>query len=154
MRENTIMRFLSHFQPPFQQFFLINFSYNESMKHLIILLALLFSLFAGFACADTPKDPFTTISWEKAFEMNKSKKGALFVDVRTPQEVAEGTIPGAVNIPLQQIQQRYAELPKDKDLLVFCRSGKRSRAASEFLTSVGYTKIYNVDGGILAAPAK
>ena len=85
--------------------------------------------------------------------MSKSKKSkAIFVDVRTPEEVAQGTVDGSLNIPLQQIQTRYSELPKDKDLLIFCRSGRRSQAASEFLTQQGYTKVYNVDGGFLAAP--
>ncbi|MBP5247450.1 MAG: rhodanese-like domain-containing protein [Fibrobacter sp.] len=123
------------------------------MKHLTrILLAML--LFASFACAEnSSKDAYATISWDKAIEMSKDKKvKAIFVDVRTPEEVAQGTVAGSLNIPLQQIQTRYAELPKDKNLLVFCRSGRRSRAASEFLTQQGYTKVYNVDGGILAAP--
>ena len=85
--------------------------------------------------------------------MSKDKKAkAIFVDVRTPQEVAQGTVAGSLNIPLQQIQARYSELPKDKSLLIFCRSGKRSRAASDFLIQQGYTKVYNVDGGFLAAP--
>lgn len=123
------------------------------MKH-ITLFALLILCICGFTFAGSnSKDLFTTISWEKAIEMSKDKKAkAIFVDVRTPEEVAQGTVAGSLNIPLQQIQARYSELPKDKNLLVFCRSGKRSRAASDFLTQQGYTKVYNVDGGFLAAP--
>ncbi|MGM9983572.1 MAG: rhodanese-like domain-containing protein [Fibrobacter intestinalis] len=118
------------------------------MKKLLLCLFVLF--FSGFSFAEAPA--YKTISWDKAIEMYKSKKGALFVDVRTPDEVSQGTVSGSINIPLQQIQARFAELPKDKDLLIFCRSGRRSQAASEFLTSQGYTRIYNVDGGFLAAP--
>lgn len=123
------------------------------MKYFTLIL-LTISLLASFAIAgNISKEAYTTISWEKAIEMSKDKKAkAIFVDVRTPKEVAQGTVTGSLNIPLQQIQNRYAELPKDKNLLVFCRSGKRSRAASEFLAQQGYTKVYNVDGGFLAAP--
>jgi len=92
------------------------------------------------------------VDWAKAIEMNKA--GALFVDVRTPGEVAEGMVEGAVNIPLQEIQHRIAEFPKDRDLLIYCRSGKRSMAASNFLIDNGYTRVFNVVGGFLAYPQK
>lgn len=90
------------------------------------------------------------VDWAKALEMNKS--GALLVDVRTPGEVAEGMVEGAVNIPLQEMTHRLAEFPKDRDLLIYCRSGKRSMAASNFLVENGYTRVFNVVGGYLAFP--
>ncbi len=92
-----------------------------------------------------------TIDWEKAFEMNKA--GAVLIDVRTPAEVAKGMASAAaINIPLQEMPQRLSEFPKDKDLLIYCRSGKRSMAASKFLVENGYTRVFNIDGGILALP--
>ena len=95
----------------------------------------------------------TTIDWQKAFEMNKS--GAVLLDVRTPAEVAKGMASeAAVNVPLQELPQRLSEVPKDKDLLIYCRSGKRSMAASKFLVENGYTRVFNIDGGILALPPK
>ena len=100
--------------------------------------------------AEAPKATITNIDWNKALEMSKS--GAVLIDVRTPSEVAEGMAPGAVNIPLQEIQQRLSEFPKDKDLLIYCRSGKRSMAASNFLIENGYEKVFNVEGGFLAFP--
>lgn len=97
--------------------------------------------------------PITTIDWPKAFEMNKA--GAVLLDVRTPAEVAKGMASeSAVNVPLQELPQRLSEVPKDKDLLVYCRSGKRSMAASKFLVENGYTRVFNVEGGILALPPK
>lgn len=123
------------------------------MKNPIILFALFGILFSIPAFADNAQKNFPTISWEQAIDMSKDKKSpAIFVDVRTQEEVASGTVAGSINIPLQQIQVRYKELPKDKKLLIFCRSGKRSQAAAEYLTSVGYSNAYNVDGGFLAAP--
>jgi len=100
--------------------------------------------------AEAPKATITDIDWNKALEM--SKAGAVLIDVRTPAEVAEGMAPGAINIPLQEIQQRLSEFPKDKDLLIYCRSGKRSMAASNFLIENGYDKVFNVVGGFLAFP--
>ena len=95
----------------------------------------------------------TTIDWQKAFEMSKS--GAVLLDVRTPAEVAKGMASeAAVNVPLQELPQRLSEVPKDKDLLIYCRSGKRSMAASKFLVENGYTRVFNIDGGILALPPK
>ena len=100
--------------------------------------------------AEAPKATITDIDWNKALEM--SKAGAMLIDVRTPAEVAEGMAPGAINIPLQEIEQRLSEFPKDKDLLIYYRSGKRSMAASNFLIENGYDKVFNVVGGFLAFP--
>ena len=105
---------------------------------------------AEAAAAEAPKATITDIDWNKALEM--SKAGAVLIDVRTPAEVAEGMAPGAINIPLQEIEQRLSEFPKDKDLLIYCRSGKRSMAASNFLIENGYDKVFNVVGGFLAFP--
>lgn len=99
---------------------------------------------------EAAKATITDIDWNKALEM--SKAGAVLIDVRTPAEVAEGMAPGAINIPLQEIEQRLSEFPKDKDLLIYCRSGKRSMAASNFLIENGYDKVFNVVGGFLAFP--
>ena len=97
--------------------------------------------------------PITTIDWDKALEMNKV--GAVLIDVRTPAEVAKGMATAtAINIPLQEMPQRLSEFPKDKDLLIYCRSGKRSMAASKFLVENGYTRVFNIDGGIMALPQK
>ena len=95
---------------------------------------------------------FKSIDWDKALEM--AAAGALLVDVRNPPELEGGMAPNAVNIPLPELKERFAELPKDKDLLVYCRSGRRSEAASNFLVQNGYDRVYNVLGGFLAYPKK
>lgn len=104
------------------------------------------------AAPAAPQATIVNVDWNKALEMQKA--GAFLVDVRTPAEVAEGMAPGAANIPLQEITQRLAEFPKDKDVVVYCRSGKRSMAASQFLIDNGYEHVFNVVGGFLAFPAK
>jgi rhodanese-related sulfurtransferase len=93
-----------------------------------------------------------SIDWDKAIEMNAN--GAIYVDVRNPPELNEGFAPHAVNISLSELKERFGELPKDKDLLIYCRSGRRSEAATKFLMDQGYTRVYNVLGGYNAYPKK
>ena len=93
-----------------------------------------------------------SVDWDKAIEMNAN--GAIYVDVRNAPELNEGFAPHALNIPLNELKQRIGELPKDKDLLIYCRSGRRSEAASKYLMDQGYTRVYNVIGGFLAYPKK
>lgn len=93
---------------------------------------------------------FKTIDWAQAKEMVKA--GGIYVDVRTQAELADGFAPYATNLPLNEMRTRFAELPKDKDLLIYCRSGRRSEAAAHFLVKQGYTRVYNIAGGFLAYP--
>jgi phage shock protein E len=72
------------------------------------------------------------------------------IDVRSPAEYAEGSIPGAINIPLQDIPSRAYELKDRTPLLVYCMSGGRSHMAKEILMQHGITEIIN-GGGILQA---
>ena len=74
----------------------------------------------------------------------------MLLDVRTPEEYAEAHVDGAKLIPLQELEQRLSEVPKDKRVYVYCRSGKRSVAASNILVKAGFTNIENVVGGINA----
>jgi rhodanese-related sulfurtransferase len=75
--------------------------------------------------------------------------GAVVVDVRQPDEYLGGHVPGAVLIPLNDVPERFGELPTDREVLVVCRSGGRSHVASEFLLANGVRAV-NVAGGTLA----
>lgn len=72
----------------------------------------------------------------------------LLVDVRTPEEFATGHIAGALNIPLDSLQTRLAEIPSDQPVVVYCRSGNRSAFAVNILKQAGYTEVYDL-GGII-----
>ena len=72
----------------------------------------------------------------------------LIIDVRNPEEFAEGTVPGAINIPSHLIPLRLEEIPKDKPVIVFCQSGSRSGLVKNFLLREGYTNCVN--GGAMA----
>jgi rhodanese-related sulfurtransferase len=87
-------------------------------------------------------------------DIHEAKKrvdnGALLVDVREQNEFDELRIPGSVLVPLSEFQARYEELPKDKEIVMQCRSGARSGRSTEFLLANGYTNVVNMTGGILA----
>ena len=75
----------------------------------------------------------------------------LFVlDVRTPQEYAEGHVPGAVNVPYDQLASRLADVPKDKDVVLYCKSGRRAGIAADVLTANGYTRLSHLEGDMHA----
>ena len=72
--------------------------------------------------------------------------GAVLLDVRTPDEYAAGHIPGSLLIPFDEIKVKSDQLPQDKntEIVVYCRSGRRSAIAAETLISLGYAKIYDL----------
>jgi len=74
----------------------------------------------------------------------------VMLDVRTPEEYAQGHIPGVVSIPLNQVPSRLAEIPKDKTVVVTCRTGNRSAQAAQLLRQRGYNNVHNMLGGIAA----
>lgn len=71
------------------------------------------------------------------------KNGAIILDVRTPKEFKAKHINGALNLPLQQLNKSYVNIPKNKEIVVYCRSGNRSATASKFLRKLGF-KVYDV----------
>jgi rhodanese-related sulfurtransferase len=75
--------------------------------------------------------------------------GVRVLDVRSPAETAGGVLPGALLIPIEELERRASELPKDgARTLVYCAAGGRSAAACEFLSTQGWTELYNLAGGV------
>lgn len=74
----------------------------------------------------------------------------LLIDVREPHEFAEGTLPGAVNIPLDEIPTRLTEFDQSRRVVFLCRSGGRSAHAAAQLTAAGFSDVVNLVGGMLA----
>ena len=92
---------------------------------------------------------FFSISPTAAWEMLSSGKDILFIDVRTPQEIAEIAVEGAQPVPMAAILQGHAVLPKDKPIILICAVGGRSYWVGRFLSSRGYSEVYNLSGGIV-----
>ena len=127
------------------------------MKRWMIMLmaALLSTVLIG--CGSSSATPakegdhgYKRISQEEAQRLMKSESGCIILDVRTKQEYAEGHIPGAICIPNETIGTTPpAELPdKAQMILVYCRSGRRSKEAAQKLANMGYTNILEF-GGII-----
>ena len=122
------------------------------MRKIKRLLPFVLSLMLLSSCG-TPgssSSGYRQISMDEAVKMMKNEKNYIILDVRRPDEYAKGHIPGAINVPNEEIgTAEISELPnKSQLILVYCRSGRRSKEASEKLVKLGYTNIVEF-GGIL-----
>ena len=110
---------------------------------LILQIAAAVLLLSGCSSAS-----YTQISQDEAMKMMQEQSDYLIVDVRRPDEFAEGHIAGAVNVPNETIEDEAPEALPDKEqtLLIYCRSGNRSKEASQKLADMGYTKVYEFGG--------
>ena len=126
-------------------------------RFLSIALATLLITLLLFGCSSqqaqqTPTDTatYTQISTAQAVELMQTEKDYIILDVRTVEEYNAGHIPNAICIPNESITDKEPpELPdKDQLILVYCRSGRRSKEASQKLADLGYTKITEF-GGII-----
>ena len=135
------------------------------MKKYMRAFMLILALFALTACgnkntndagnSETVKNTYTKITAKEAILMMEEESDYIILDVRRPDEFAEKHIPGAINVPNENIgTDEITELPnKDQLILVYCRSGDRSKQASEKLVKLGYTNIYEF-GGINSWPGE
>ena len=119
------------------------------------LIALLtFTLPLGcVGCSDSGSAFYDQISGGEAKALMDSEEGYVILDVRTQEEYEQGHIPGAIVISHEEIAEKVEEVLTDKDqlILVYCRSGRRSKIASEALVELGYTNIKEF-GGIIDWP--
>ena len=122
---------------------------NRIIPFLIALL-----LLAGCG-AKSSEATYRQITMEEAVTMMEEESGYIILDVRTAQEYSEKHIPGAINVANESIgTEDIPELPdKDQLILVYCRSGNRSKQASEKLVKLGYTNIVEI-GGINSWPGE
>jgi len=113
----------------------------------MLLLAL--SL-AGASCnrESRPGPAVTQVSQDQVVEMIQKGSAPLILDVRTPAEYAKGHVPGATNIPYDQLPSRLEELGPDRsqEIVVYCESGRRAAMASETLTDAGFEAIRHLEG--------
>ena len=102
----------------------------------------------GFLLLRPQAAPSVEITPAQAYA--KFEQGATFLDVRTPEEWAQGHIAGSTLIPLDELQDRLSELPRDRDMVVVCRSGVRSKEGVSILQKAGFTRVSCLSGGLLA----
>lgn len=124
------------------------------MKKLMFLLLGVMLLTACGQTAETVQEAvFVSITAEEAKEIMDTGDGFVILDVRTQEEYDEGHVPGAILIPNTEIENRAEEELPDKAqlILVYCRSGRRSKLAAQILADLGYTNVKEF-GGILDWP--
>lgn len=135
------------------------------MKKTLIFLLCIFSVIFFTSCNSTnqessapealPKDTisYTKITPEEAKNIMDNEDNIIILDVRTQEEFDSAHIEGAILLPYDQISEKASEILPDKNqtILVYCRSGNRSKTASETLVSMEYTKVYDF-GGIIDWP--
>ena len=124
------------------------------MKKLaLILLAVMMLTACGQEIENDQGAAYMNITAEEARKIMDTEEGYIILDVREQDEYDEGHIPGAILIPYTQIAEKAEETLTDKDqmILVYCRSGRRSKIAAEALVELGYTNIKEF-GGIIDWP--
>ena len=119
-------------------------------KQFLIMLLTLALPFGCVGCSDGGSATYDQISGAEAKALMDSESGYIIIDARTQEEYNEGHIPGAILIPYGELADRAEkELPdKDQLILVYCRSGRRSKIAAEELVKLGYTNVKEF-GGII-----
>lgn len=117
-------------------------------KLILILLAVLLLTACGQDKENDREAVYMNITAEEAKVLMDSGESHIILDVRTQEEYDQGHIPGAIVIPDTQIKARAEEMLTDKDqlILVYCRSGRRSKLAAEILAELGYTNIKEFGG--------
>ena len=124
------------------------------MKKLVfLLLAVMLLTACGQDKENNQGAVYVNITAEEAKQIMDSEEGYIILDVRTQEEYDQGHIPGAIVISHEEIAEKAEEVLTDKDqlILVYCRSGRRSKIAAEALVELGYTNIKEF-GGIIDWP--
>ena len=118
------------------------------MKKIKRVLPIILSALLLTACAPGNSLGYKQITMSEAVKMMETEKNCIILDVRRADEFAEGHIPGAINVANEVIgTKEIPELPdKSQLILVYCRSGRRSKEASEKLVKLGYTNIVEFGG--------
>lgn len=121
-------------------------------KAILVLVVLTLTL-AFASCGKSEEVSYSQVDAAKAKQFMETEQNYVILDVRTDSEFSEGHIPGAMLIPDYEIEEKAESMLKDKDqlILVYCRSGNRSKGAAETLAKLGYTNVVEF-GGIIDWP--
>lgn len=115
-----------------------------------VALAVVLAAIVGVIVLQPPQQQAVTFPAEITVEQAKQKQeqGAYLLDVREPEEWVQFHIPGATLIPLGQLPDRLKEVPNDQEVIVVCRTGRRSAQGRDILLKAGYTKVTSMTGGV------
>jgi rhodanese-related sulfurtransferase len=119
---------------------------GSTIVNIVLGLILVLGIYSMFR----PVKGMQTLGAEQFKKRLAENKTAILLDVREVQEFKSGSIPRAKNMPLSQIKARLNEIPLDKEVFVFCKSGVRSKRAAAILSANGHRTIINLQGGIMS----
>ena len=121
------------------------------MKKIKMFLCTFLSAFTMIVSTAFAGDEIINKNVEEVFELyNKKAKEVVFIDVREPFELKEGVIPNVKAIPLGTISSSVAKLDKNKNYVLVCRSGRRSKNAYKIMEKAGFKHLINLEGGMNA----
>ena len=126
------------------------------LRYIIIVAGLLLVVILPYGCAiqtDSPNQ-IKDIDVQESFDLiqrNQGNPDFMIIDVRTPEEFAEGHIENAINIDFysQTFEEELDRLDRGKAYFIYCRSGNRSGQAREIMKAMGFTEVYNLSAGIV-----
>jgi len=139
-------------------------SSNKKNKQILTIVALIIIVALAIVIVQLQKtdkevlskyntyDAIPARDFYRLVEEAKENKNLIIIDVRTPQEFAQGHIEGAININLydSNFEQQISQLDKNKTYLLYCRSGHRSGIAKQIFARAGFEKVYDLQGGIIS----
>ena len=113
----------------------------------LVIVGLLLAVLVG--CGFGPSSSGLDVSAAETLRLWQNKE-AIVIDVRTPAEYLEGHIPDVANIPLDELEKRTGEVPRDKEVVLICHSGNRSMQGTKLLRSKGFDNVFSSAGGMSA----
>lgn len=125
------------------------------MRRYVIVVSMIILLLLAAGCREPqtggpgPIIPYREITAAELLSRVEEGKDLLLVDVREDYEYNDGHIPGAILLPLGELMENSELLDRDKEIILICRSGRRSGLAAQFLGEEGFRNVYNMVGGML-----
>ena len=121
------------------------------MKKIMCYLVAAFGIAAFTAAASVAADKIADVNPAKALDIIKNNKNVMIIDVRTPGEYNEGHFEGAINLDYNGgvFKEKISGYDKNNAYVLFCRSGRRSKAALDIMKELGFKEVYNIEGGML-----
>lgn len=123
---------------------------EESLLIVFVVAVTALTVFVYYTQFQSPRISYGDITVEQAKELIETNPSLVILDVRTEWEFGNGHIEEAINIPVDDLQGKLGELNRNDEILVYCRTGVRSSRAMQILIENGFTKVYNMLGGIEA----
>jgi rhodanese-related sulfurtransferase len=123
---------------------------SRSIPRPVQLVLALIIVVTAYSFLQAPPVEYGDVTVDETRSLIESKPDLVVLDVRTPSEYEDGHIEGAINIPVDELEERLGELDPGDELLVYCRTGNRSTRAVRLLEENGFTKVLHMNGGVVA----